>query len=187
MKKILVQGMLVVCVIFLSLGFGCIDYAYDNYNIKDRGLAVKYVRHDKVIPEAKALVEEEKEEALEVVESQVVEEPVVLGNSIQIGNSFNSILMKDEDGSNLYIDHNSNGIYDGRGVPYIDFRTNFDTRKTIIYAHSMTNGNGPFQVLQNYHYNKGYYDNNRYITVNYGGNSYTYEIFSVYVSVAERT
>lgn len=108
----------------------------------------------------------------------------ISGNSIIINNQLYSSLMYDN-GSNFYLDHDMYGNYDGRGVPYIDYRTNFNTRKTIIYAHSSPGGNGPFQVLQNYHYNPGYYYNNRYITINYEGNSYTYEIFSVYVSVAD--
>ena len=93
--------------------------------------------------------------------------------------------MKDETGENFYLNHNLNGEYDGIGVPYIDFRTDFNTRKTIIYAHSSPSGNGPFQPLQNYHYNKGYYDAHPYIVVNYNGAQYTYQIFSVYVSVAD--
>ena len=109
----------------------------------------------------------------------------ITGNSILINNQLYSSLMMDYSGSNFYLDHDANGNYDGRGVPYIDYRTNFNTRKTIIYAHSSPYGNGPFQVLQNYHYNPGFYYNNRYITINYEGNTYTYEIFSVYVSVAD--
>ena len=108
----------------------------------------------------------------------------VSGNSIQVGGVIYSTLLKDWDGSQFYLNHDINGNYDGRGVPFIDYRTNFNTRKTLIYAHSMPNGNGPFQALQNYHYNKGFYDANRYITINYEGNTYTYEIFSVYVSTA---
>ena len=93
--------------------------------------------------------------------------------------------MKDTTGDNFYLNHNLNGVQDNIGVPYIDFRNNFYTRKTIIYAHSTTNNNGPFQVLQNYHNNKSFYDNNKYITITYNGNTYTYLIFSVYVSLAE--
>ncbi len=104
------------------------------------------------------------------------------GNSIRVASIYNH-LMKD-DGSYYYLDHGLDGTQNGIGVPFIDQRTNFGGRKTIIYAHSSLAGNGPFNALQNYHYNKNYYDNNKYITINYEGNTYTYEIFSVYVSVA---
>ena len=106
-------------------------------------------------------------------------------NSIVINGQLYQTLMKDYTGDNFYINHDIYGNYNELGVPYVDFRTNFYTRKTIIYAHSSPYGNGPFQVLQNYHYNKNFYDNNRYITVYFDGNTYTYEIFSVYVSTAD--
>ena len=108
----------------------------------------------------------------------------ISGDSISVG-GYNSILMKDYNGDNFYLNHDVYGNYDGRGVPYIDFRTNFHTRKTLIYGHSSLDGNGTLQILQNYHNNKSFFDNNRYITVNYEGNTYTYEIFSVYVSTAD--
>ena len=107
----------------------------------------------------------------------------VNGNSIRVG-GVTKPLMKDNDGSHFYLTHNINGVYDGNGLPYIDFRTNFNTQETIIYAHSSKAGNGPFQMLQNYHNNPGFYNNNKYITVNYNGVTYNYLIFSVYVSTA---
>ena len=110
-------------------------------------------------------------------------QPEVTGNRIRVG-GVDKPLMKDYSGDNFYLNHNIYGEYDGLGVPYIDFRTDFYTRKTIIYAHSSTMGNGPFQALQNYHNNQWYFENNRYITIEYEGNTYTYEIFSVYVSLA---
>ena len=111
--------------------------------------------------------------------------PTIVGNSIQIPNVLMSNLMKDTTGDNYYLNHNMDGVYDGRGVPYIDFRTDFTTRKTIIYAHSSTNGNGPFQPLQNYHNNPEFYQSNPYITISYEGQTYRYQIFTVYVAVAE--
>ena len=116
--------------------------------------------------------------------STPVEAPV-LGNRIVIPNVLNKPLMHDDTGEHLYLNHNMNGVYDGIGVPYTDFRTNFYTRKTIAYAHSSTAGNGPFNPLQNYHNNPSFFQSHRYITVYFEGNTYTYEIFSVYVSVAD--
>lgn len=110
--------------------------------------------------------------------------PQLSGNNIIIPGVLSKNLMKDYDGSNFYLNHDINGNYSNIGVPYIDFRTNFYTRKTILYAHSSPSGNGPFQALQNYHNNPGYFYGHRYITVNFDGATYTYEIFSVYVSTA---
>lgn len=110
--------------------------------------------------------------------------PQLSENNIIIPGVLSKNLMKDYDGSNFYLNHDINGNYSNIGVPYIDFRTNFYTRKTILYAHSSPSGNGPFQALQNYHNNPGYFYGHRYITVNFEGNTYRYEIFSVYVSTA---
>lgn len=126
---------------------------------------------------------EQVQEQQETYQEPAYEEPS--GNRIIINGVLDKPLMTDTTGDNFYLSHNIYGQYDGLGVPYTDFRTNFYTRKTIIYAHSSTMGNGPFQALQNYHNNQWFFENNRYITVQYEGNTYTYEIFSVYVSIAE--
>ena len=105
------------------------------------------------------------------------------GNSIRVGSIYNHLM--NDTGDFYYLDRNIDGVYDGLGVPFVDFRNDFTGRKTIIYAHSATNGNGPFNGLQNYHNNPDYYKDNKYITIEYNGYTYTYEIFSVYVSLAD--
>ena len=104
-------------------------------------------------------------------------------NSINISGVLSRSLVQD-DGSYKYLNHNINGVYDGVGIPFVDFRSDFTGRKTIVYAHSSLDGSGPFQSLQNYHNNPGFYNAHRYITVNYNGQTYNYLIFSVYVSLA---
>ena len=108
----------------------------------------------------------------------------ISGNSINVG-GVTKPLMKDYNGDHFYLTHNINGVYDGNGLPYIDYRTDFNTQKTLVYAHSSRSGNGPFQMLQNYHNNPSFYNNHKYITINYNGNTYRYLIFSVYVSIAD--
>ena len=159
----------------------------------------KTIKNDKIIETKQEVVvaetklEEIKEElhttnTVNEVESNLQEQPIqtnsITGNSIKINNVLYNRLMND-DGTYFYLNHNKDGVYDSIGVPFIDFRTDFTTRKTIIYSHSTTMGNGPFQVLQNYHNNKEFYDNNKYIEIEYNGNKYTYLIFSVYISTAD--
>lgn len=98
-------------------------------------------------------------------------------------NEWKKDIVKD-DSSYYYLNHGLNGVKDGIGVPFVDFRQNFKTKKTIIYGHSFINKEGPFQFLQNYHNNKDFYNTHRYIEVEYEGVLRTYEIFSVYVSLA---
>ena len=181
---------------------GCIFFSYDFFlktsvePQKNRIYTQSSVLEiAKVIDEVKPVKEEVVQEVVQESTNVEVEtydayyeEPVYQeesGNRIRIGGILDKPLMKDETGENFYLNHNIYGEYDGLGVPYIDFRTNFNTRKTIIYAHSSTMGNGPFQALQNYHNNPGFFEANRYISIDYNGMTYNYEIFSVYVSVAE--
>ena len=106
-------------------------------------------------------------------------------NRLQVSNIIDSKLMKDVKGDNYYLNHSITGVEDGIGVPYIDYRTDFNMRKIIIYGHSSKTLSAPFQELQKYHNNYNFYKNNKYITINYNGKTYKYEIFSVYVAVAE--
>lgn len=140
-----------------------------------------------VLPEEEEInvIPESETHQVHIDYSERVIQPEVQGDSIKISNVLNSHLMKDYTGEYFYLDHNMDGVYDGRGVPFIDFRTDFTTRKTLIYAHSSPSGNGPFQALQNYHNNPSFYQNNRYINIHYQDRDYQYEIFSVYVSLAD--
>ena len=54
-------------------------------------------------------------------------------NYIEIPGALQKPLMKDETGEHFYLNHDENGNYNGLGVPYIDVRTDFNTRKTIIW------------------------------------------------------
>ena len=189
MKNKYMKNVLKILLILSVLSTTIIAYAKEDYNyIDDKGIIVEKV-------EKKVSKVEKKEEKQEVQNTTPIvqnnttrqentySQPAISGNSINIPGVLNKHLMKD-DGSYYYLDRNINGVYDGIGVPFIDSRNNFYTRKTIIYAHSSPYGNGPFQALQNYHKNKGYYDAHKYITINYNGNTYNYLIFSVYVSLA---
>ena len=105
--------------------------------------------------------------------------------TISISNSnFSKYLVKD-DGSYYFLNNSLSGKHDNIGVPFMDSRVGFNDRKMIIYAHSSKTLNTPFNYLQNYHNNKSFYQSHKYITVNYQGKTYKYEIFSVYISVAE--
>lgn len=187
-RKLAIKGFIVIFALMGSYGF--LDYNvwhYDTVNTihKEKVAIVKKEEIPKEVEEVKEEVKQEQVVPQVISAPAAPAAPTVGANNIQIAGSLSRNLMKDETGENFYLNHNIYGNYDGIGVPYIDFRTDFNTRKTIIYAHSSTTGNGPFQPLQNYHNNKGYYDGHRYIVVNYNGVQYTYEIFSVYVSLAD--
>lgn len=110
---------------------------------------------------------------------------------ISIDNVFSKDIIMD-DGTYFYLNHDLNGKYNGIGMPIIDTRTNFyGTRKTIIYGHSSNarNGSSPFDYLHHYYTygsnnGKAFYQKHPYITVQYNGHTFRYQIFSVYVSTA---
>ena len=126
-------------------------------------------------------VKEEIELRDKQIKKELINNP---NNKITIDGVLENRIM-DDDGSYYYLDRNLEGREDQTGMTIIDFRTDFETRKTLLYAHSTLAGNGPFQALQNYHNNKEYYDNHKYIKINYNDKDYNYEIFSVFISLAE--
>lgn len=191
MKRKFINNVLKLMLIISVLSTTIIAYAKEDYTyINDNGIVILKEEKKEVQKENKT--EEKQEPVINQpisnnpninVRQEVNNTPQVGSNNINIPGVLTKTIVKD-DGSYYYLDRNINGVYDGLGVPFIDSRNNFNTRKTIIYAHSSPRGNGPFQALQNYHNNKAYYDAHRYITINYEGNQYNYLIFSVYVSLA---
>ena len=196
MKKIL--GSLFGIVFGIAAFMGSYTISYNAVSSLLDNKPVEEVKSSVIKVDRKTLLKSISAEEVTKEEAPVVEESnnysgggnyeyrnyAISGNSILINGALYSTLLKDWSGDHFYLNHDINGNYDGRGVPFIDVRTDFNTRKTLIYAHSAPDGSGPFNVLQNYHYNPGYYNSHRYININYEGNSYTYEIFSVYVSTA---
>ena len=187
-KSVRIGALVVLSVLIIVLGVFFGFHANAKTLPKDdfKKVIVRNVRIEKdAVVEEDVLPHEESEVVVQEVSYEQEEDNSSYSyNSIVIPGVLENSLMSDS-GDNFYLNHNINGVYDGRGVPYVDFRNDFTGRKTIIYAHSTLNGNGPFQALQNYHYNRSYYDSHPYITINYNGNTYTYLIFSVYVSLAD--
>ncbi len=170
--------------LYLSVIFGCLFTCFFGYVISTNTVyAVNKFDNIKFqnIQQEEVINNTVEQKQIELV-NYSYNNDYISGNSIRVASIYNHLM--DDDGSYFYLDHNLNGNYDGKGVPFIDFRNDFTGRKTIVYAHSNMSGTAPFNGLQNYHNNPSYYQNNRYITVNYNGNTYTYEIFSVYVSTA---
>ena len=200
MKKKMAKSVIRLFATFLVAGASLFSYINVNSQetiaipLEDKISNTVHVDHVEdiqvVIPEEKEEIEEEATVATDSIAivppavPVVVTPPAIEGDHIEVA-GITRRLMKDETGEHFYLNHNVNGEYDGIGVPYVDFRHDFIGRKTIIYSHSSLSGNGPFQALQNYHNNPGFYWNNRTITIQYQGNTYHYEIFSVYVSVAD--
>lgn len=190
--------------VFKILGTGCITLgSFFGYADEEKQVYEKpeHLQENKIIEvtEEEEVIEnneEIEEPAQEVMDTTpeeiapVVSEPVVEiskinGNKIEIPGIYENYLMKDTTGEHFFLNHNINGVYDGIGVPYVDFRHDFTDIKTILYGHSSTAGNGPFQVLQNYYNNPSFFFEHPIINITYNGVHYSYQIFSVYVSLAD--
>lgn len=163
-------------IIIFILGLILVGLSYFNHN---------FLKEDHVdLPKEKTSNETLGTEAKTNTKKQYVErEKNNPNNYIKIDSILYNRVM-DDDGTNYYLNHNLDGIEDDIGIPYIDFRTDFKTRKSLIYAHSTPNGKGPFQVLQNYHNNYNFYLEHPLIEVRYNDITYQFQIFSVYISTA---
>lgn len=141
-------------------------------------ICINTKNNKKDITEYEEVVLEPQKEEIETFTKEILNNP---NNYIKIDSILYNRLM-DDDGSYYYLNHNLNGEYDQIGIPIVDERTDFThTRKTLVYAHSTTNGKGPFQVLQNYYQNYSFYNDHKYIEINYNDKIHNYVIFSVYV------
>lgn len=106
---------------------------------------------------------------------------------ISIDNSdFRQPLVQTVD-NEYYLTHNYKREEYALGAIYADYRVNLEAgRKILIFGHSSTKTDTPFNYLENY-YDQNFYENHKYITLETQNNTYRYEIFSVYVETSDFT
>lgn len=106
--------------------------------------------------------------------------------SIEGINDFSYPIVQAQD-NDYYLNHNYYKKYDAYGSIYADYRVDLDSsQKVLIFGHSSTKRNVPFNRLENY-YDEDYYQEYKYITLETETNIYRYEIFSVYVETSDFT
>ena len=89
--------------------------------------------------------------------------------------------------NDYYLNHNYYKKYDPYGAIYADYRVDLNTSsKILIYGHSSTKKNVPFNELESY-YNKDYYKLHKYITIETNNAILKYEIFSVFIETSDFT
>lgn len=87
----------------------------------------------------------------------------------------------------FYLNHNYYRNYDVIGSIFLDYRINVEkSKKILIYGHSSNMADVDFNILENY-YDKSYYEQNKYITLETLNNVFTYEIFSVHIETNDFT
>lgn len=96
------------------------------------------------------------------------------------GANINEFIMQSSDNV-YYLNHLENGEYNELGSITLDYRNNLiDDKISIIYGHSSYIVNTPFGNLENY-YDKNFYNNNKYITIEKNNEDIKYQIFTVFV------
>ena len=87
--------------------------------------------------------------------------------------------------NDYYLNHDYYKKYDAYGAIYADYRSDLNnSKKKLIFGHSSSKINVPFNYLENYE-DKAFYEKHKYITLETETNSYRYEIFSVYVETTD--
>lgn len=79
----------------------------------------------------------------------------------------------------FYLDHDLSKKPDKNGSVFMDYRTNFEDRKILLYGHS-GRGNLPFAILNKY-LNKDFFDNNQMIYLRSSEKTYKYKVISSYI------
>lgn len=106
--------------------------------------------------------------------------------SIEGNDSFSYPVVQSED-NDYYLKHDYYKQYNTYGSIYADYRSNLDNgRKVLIFGHSSSKRDVPFNSLENY-YDEDYYKEHRYITLETENKMIRYEIFSVYVETKDFT
>ena len=84
-----------------------------------------------------------------------------------------------------YLTHTLTREQSNIGAVFLDYRINIDiSKKSLIYGHSSSKVDAPFNVLENY-YDLEYYKNHKYIEVTTDTEEKIYEIFSVYIETGD--
>lgn len=91
--------------------------------------------------------------------------------------NINTLLVKGSDNS-YYLNHSVDDKYNTLGSIFMDYRTNFNSNKIIVYGHNSKSEETIFKELENY-LNKDYYDKYKFIEIYNGINVYTYKIYNV--------
>ena len=85
----------------------------------------------------------------------------------------------------FYLKHLPNKDYSIMGSIFLDYRVNINSsRKILIYGHNSAKIDMPFKILENY-YDIDYIKNHPYVIIKTKEKIRKYEIFSLYVAVAD--
>lgn len=175
-RIILVIG---IIIIFITNCYW-IDQYYDNSKIAGMTTTVSNEQLNTVEP-----VESSKNK-IEAFQENYHNQDIKAILSIENMNQFSYPVVQTTN-NEYYLNHNYKRETDALGAIYTDYRVDLETsKKILIYGHSSTKRDVPFNQLENY-YDEEYYQKHKYITLETETNTYRYEIFSVYIETSDFT
>ena len=86
--------------------------------------------------------------------------------------------------NDYYLNHTINKEKSVYGSIFLDYRTDINSKKILIYGHSSIKTKVPFNILEKY-YEKDYYENHKYISLTTSKEEKIYEIYSVYIETSD--
>lgn len=107
----------------------------------------------------------------------------VVGQIEILNTTFKEPILQSKD-NNYYLRRSPYKKYDVNGSIFLDYRTNIENNKIIIYGHNDAYLNMPFDILENY-YDIDYLNNHKYIVITTSKNVRKYEIFSIYIETKD--
>ena len=103
---------------------------------------------------------------------------------IEIPNTdFKRVLVQSKDNQD-YLKKNLDKHKDKNGTPFLDYRTNLDSKKLVIYGHNSRFTEMPFNYLMNY-YDEAFIDRTKYIDIKTENGIQRYEVFSVFTETSQ--
>lgn len=107
----------------------------------------------------------------------------IVGTIEILNTDFKEVIVQGID-NDYYLRRSPSKLYDINGSIFLDYRTNINDKKIIIYGHNDAYLTMPFDILENY-YDINYLNNHKYIKITSYDHIRTYKIFSIYIETKD--
>lgn len=107
----------------------------------------------------------------------------IVGTIEILNTDFKEVVVQGND-NDYYLRRSPSKLYDINGSIFLDYRTDINGRKLIIYGHNDAYLKMPFDILENY-YDVDYLNSHKYVRIVTYDEIRTYEIFSLYIETKD--
>lgn len=172
--------------LIISIGFLVLSYLLINNFPANETLS-----NEKLLLEKQEIIETKNKETIKVKNKNTINNlKSEYNNSDVIGtinfpSSKKTAPIMQTTNNDYYLNHTPDKKENYAGSIFLDYRLDIEnSKKLLIYGHSSSYEELPFNFLQNYH-NKDYFKNNQYIEIKNEKITKRYKIFSVYVETKD--